>query len=335
MSYKSLIILTEGGKEIGFGHLTRTLSLATVFQESDYEISFIIYGDKSVTNVVDGLSYTLLDWHKDDEKCITLLKKHSLILLDSMIVSNAKIKKIESLNIPIIFIDDEKHRNVLDKGFVIDWTVNSEKQNYFQPQKEDVTYLLGSKYTPLRKPFKTAKKHQVQENIKSIFITFGGSDIRDLTPKVVRILNKYFPKMIKNIVIGNGFENVEKIKKLQDKNLNLIYNADANTMIKYMQSCDIAIASGGQTLYELACIQIPSLSILVIENAKADTLGWDEVGVIKYIGNYDDVNLEQNLVHSIKSLSNKEMRKQVITDAKKYISNDGASLLARKIMERL
>ena len=335
MSYKSLVVLTEGGKEIGFGHITRTLSLATVFYEFGYDIHFIVYGDKSIVDILKNFSYTLLDWHVENKKLINILKKHSLILLDSMIVSDDKIKIIESLDTPLIYIDDEKRRNILDKGFVIDWTINTEKQNHFQPQKKDVTYFLGSIYTPLRKPFKTALKHQPKKDINSVFITFGGSDIRDLTPKIIKILNQHLPNLIKNVVIGGGFDNTDKIKQLQDKNLNLIYNADAKTMIKYMQSSDIAIASGGQTLYELVCIGLPSLSILVVDNAKDDTMGWDEVGIIKYIGTYADVGLEEKLIKSIEFLSDKQTREQLADKSKKYISGDGATLLVKSILERL
>ena len=166
-------------------------------------------------------------------------------------------------------------------------------------------------------------------------VTFGGADIRNLAPSVLQTLVTHFPTIEKNIVIGNAFRNIDEIKKHADKNTRLVFNASSKTMINLMQTNDLAIASGGQTLYELARIGIPAIAILLVDNAKDDTDGWDKVGSIKNIGWWDSNNLSDDLVTAIKALKDKNTRQTMQNKAKHYINPNGAKLLVAKIIDKI
>jgi UDP-2,4-diacetamido-2,4,6-trideoxy-beta-L-altropyranose hydrolase len=330
-----LTIITEGGKNFGFGHITRCLSIEKIFKQYDYKSFFIINGDKSISKILSTSSYILLNWIEKQKELLQQFSNSSLILIDSILISNQQILDIQKLNIPIIFIDDEKHRNILDSGFVIDWTVLSEQQNYFSPKKKNVSYLLGSLYTPLREQFTSATLNNINESIDSIMLTFGGADVRNLTPTIIKALINHFPNIQKNIVIGAGFTNIDEIEKQIDNNTHLIFNANSKTMIELMQKNDLAIACGGQTLYELARIGTPTIAILVVDNAKDDTLGWEKVGSVKYIGWWDNTNLIDNLITTIHNLQDKKIRQSMQNKAKQYISPNGAKILVKKIIDNL
>ena len=330
MSYKKTItVITEGGKTLGFGHITRTISIVNAFK--NYHIKFIINSDNSINNILEDFDYKLFNWLNNDNLLIKI-QNSDLILLDSSLISNTQIKEIENTNIPIIFIDDEKRRNILDSGYVVDWTVLSETKKYFIPKKSNVKYLLGTKYTPLRDEFNKASQHIIKNDINSILITFGGSDIKDMTPLVMEVLNKNYPNIVKNIVIGNGFSNIDKIEQLIDKNTNLFYDVDSKQMVNLMQNNDLAISAGGQTLYELALIGLPTIAILLVENAKDDTIGWDKVGFIKNIGWHNDRDIKINLLEAIKRLEDKDIRVSMQQQASRYIQPNGAKRLYNDII---
>ena len=327
---KRLLVITEGGREFGFGHITRTQSISYFFTLNGFSIRFIINGDDSICNDDNIL---IFDWINDTKLLFNEIEKSTIILLDSIVVSNDLIKQIEKKDKPVIFIDDDKRRNILDRGFVLDWTVLSEKKDYFKDKKDGVKYFLGSYYTPLRKEFLDIKKHKIDTNLNSITITFGGSDIRNLTPKIMRYLSEKFCDITLNVVIGNGYSNVEEIKSLKKENINLIYNATAIQMIELMQNSSLVIASGGQTLYEMAYIGVPAISILLVDNAKDDTIGWDEVGAIKYIGWYNDKNLLQNLVYEIYNLKDSSKRLSMQKNGMKYIGKGGINKFVKEVLD--
>ncbi|MGB3750059.1 MAG: DUF354 domain-containing protein [Arcobacteraceae bacterium] len=334
MNKNILTIITEGGKTFGLGHITRCLSISSAFKKFNYDVNFIINGDDSVIPMLND-RYIIFNWLKDESMLIDNIKQSTLVLIDSIKISDCQILKIQKLHKKLIFIDDDKRRNILNTGFVLYWTVLSEEKNYFNPKKENVKYLIGSKYTPLRGEFNKAKKNDINENIKNILITFGGSDIRNLTPLILNNLVKRFPLIEKNIIIGPGFDNKKEIEKYKDNYTNFIFNANTQQMITLMQENDIAIACGGQTLYELAKIGTPTIAILVVDNAKDDTLGWNEVGTLDYIGTWEDIDLIDNLITSISTLKNRKLRLKMQQNSLPYISDNGTSLLVTKIIENL
>ena len=324
-----IIIITEGGKKNGFGHITRCLSIASEFKKHNFTVLFIVNGDESIIDVLKNENYKIVNWMEEE------IRGNNILLIDSIEITNKKLLEFEKFNNFIIYIDDDKRRNILNKGIVIDWTVLSDKQNYFQPKKENVIYLLGSKYTPLRTEFSIAERNTIRKEVKKVMITFGGADVRNLTPSILKILSNKFPKVEKHIVIGAGFTNIDTIKSLKDENTYLVYSASTQQMIKLMQNSDIAIASGGQTLYELARIGTPTIAILLVENAKDDTLGWDEVGGVKNIGWYNDKLLFEKLINTLENLQDYVLRKKMNYRAKKYIPSDGVKFLVDSILEQL
>lgn len=336
MNQKNLVVITEGGKTLGFGHITRTISLANNFIQYGYLIDFIINADSSIDKIIP-CEYKSFNWLEKKEQLFKIVKKYNLILLDSILIEDEQIKELESLNIPIIYIDDERQRNILDKGFVIDWTILKEESDSFLNRKKNVYYFLGSKYIPLRKEFydKEVKKNSINKDISKIMITFGGSDVRNLTPMILKLLNNNFPNIKKDVVIGAGFSNIDEIRNNLTLNTNLIMNANAKDMINSMQTSDIAIAAGGQTLYELAKIGIPTIGILLVENAKEDTFGWSKTGFLRFAGSYDEENLEDNVINEIEYFFSQENRLKSQENAFQYISKDGGKLLAKQIIEVL
>ncbi len=331
----NLIVITEGGVDFGFGHVTRCLAIATEFESLGFNIRFIVNGDSSIHAILASKSFTVFNWNNEQQKLADQLIDGSIVLIDSMTISDSLILELEKLNIIIVFIDDERRRNILNRGFVVDWTVLSDQQDHFIYKKENVTYLLGSSYTPLRKEFYSSKKNNIKQNLETILITFGGSDSISLTPEVLKILVDNFPEINKNVVIGSGFKNIEKIEMYKDKNTDLIFNVNAEKMASLMQNCDIAIASGGQTLYELAQIGTPAIVILLVENAKHDTVGWDKVGSIKNIGWYNNNKLYENLITTIEVLKSKSLRESMQRNAQEYISQNGAKVLVGAILDQL
>lgn len=332
MRGKKLTILCDGGKEVGFGHITRCLSISYAFEQNGFTSEFIVNGDDSISSLLT--TYTLLEWQNEPQLALKL-SQSSLLLIDSMFASKEKLLELENTNIPLIFIDDEKQMNVLNRGFVIDWTVMSEKRWKLLEQKKDVVYLLGSSYTPLRKEFAEAKKTVIKEKLENILVTFGGSDVRNLTPKILQELTKNFPHLRKDVIIGPGYDNIESIEALKDDNTNLLLHVDAKKMIELMQNADIAIASGGQTLYELSFIGTPTIAILVVENAKDDTQGWDEIGSVKSLGWYENPHLLEELSDTIRFLQDKDVRLKMQESAKGALRNDGASYLVQTILQHL
>ena len=86
----------------------------------------------------------------------------------------------------------------------------------------------------LNKEFWEVPEKKIKEKIESIMVTFGGEDAKNMTPKILEFSNQKYPNLIKNVIIGRAFQNIDDIKKCAEKNTNLIYYPDAEKMKEVM-----------------------------------------------------------------------------------------------------
>jgi spore coat polysaccharide biosynthesis predicted glycosyltransferase SpsG len=142
----------------------------------------------------------------------------------------------------------------------------------------DTEFLLGTDYLLLREEFRNLPEMEVRDKVHNILVTVGGYDMRNLTPKIIKALSEldldeindqYLDKknLHIDVVIGPSFDNIKEIvKAVQKSKLDISLNFNVKKMSKLMIKSDIAISSGGSTLYELAVTKTPALVLLQAEN---------------------------------------------------------------------
>ena len=300
-----ITFLTECNKNIGLGHLMRSLSIANAYKLRGYTPGFIIDGNKNLSKFIDSSFVTnFFNWTNDIDKLNLLIDKTDVLFIDSISISKSKYRKIINSKKNIVFIDDY-HRWGHSKGIIVDWTVNAKNKI---KTIEEVNYLVGPKYTALRKEFYDVIERKHSKKIKNILITFGGGDIRNMTPKIISYFKKNYPKININIIIGKSYKNIQEIEDIAPKNSKLIYFPGAEEMKNTMMNSDIAIASGGQTLYELARVGLPTLAIILIDNQIEDTKGWSKLGFLFNLGWWNDNKIINNLNSNMSLIEDYSLR---------------------------
>src|SRR5208282_4206817 len=237
----NVFVLTEGGKKIGFGHIARCLSLCQAFEEFGTVPEFIVNGDETIKDLLSDRKYLSLNWI-EDIKVLDVLQGADIVVIDSYMADlRIYLKVCDAVKISV-YLDDNKRLDY-PAGIVINGGIDAEMLGYIK--REGISYLLGPGYAPLRKAFWDVTEKEIRENIGTIMVTFGGDDIRNLTPGVLELLVDEYPGVCKEIVIGKGFSNSVRIKAAADKNTRLHYNLDAEAMLGLMLGSDVAISAGG------------------------------------------------------------------------------------------
>jgi len=325
----NVFIITEGGKNIGFGHITRCLSLYQAFQERGIKPKFIINGDNDIEYLLKNINYQMFNWLDEKSKLFEMVKDADIAIIDSYLANISLYNTLSDLVRVPVCIDGNK-RLEYPKGIVLNGNIYAERLNY--RKKDGVKYLLGTKYTPLRKEFWELPEKKINEKIESILVTFGGSDTKNMTPKVMKLLNKEYPALKKDIIIGKAFHNIEEIKKEIDKNTNLIYYSNAGKIREIMLESDIAISAGGQTLYEFARVGVPTIGICVVDNQRLNIQEWGRVGFISYIGYCSNENILINLKNAIEKIMDYNLRKRVSVLGRKIVDGKGSLRLVNKVI---
>lgn len=284
MERRRLYIFTEGGDGIGFGHLTRCSALYEKALENNFNPKFIVYG-KNIDKALEKYNYEIKEW-KDKKYLSTLLTKKDFVIVDSYLASLKIYKVISTLSIRALYIDDNM-RLEYPEGIVVNPSLYGDKLDY--PIKNNVKYLLGKDYIILRKEFEELVQRKARDEIKNILITLGGTDIRNLTPKLLKILKNINQNFKINVIIGSSFQNIKEILEEKTKNISLLYNLTASDMKKEMEKADIVISACGQTIYELLAIGVSFIPIIVADNQLNNAMGLKTLNLINYILNYSEV----------------------------------------------
>lgn len=316
-----VFIITEGSKDIGFGHITRCTSLYQAFEEKNIIPEFIINGDETVKYLLKNTNHKLFNWLKEKNRLLALINAADITIIDSYLMDYSFYKEISGLVKSPVYIDDNK-RIDYPRGIVINGTTYAEELGY--PAREDVMYLLGSQYIPLRKAFWDIGGKKIKEDINNIMITFGGEDVFGMTEKVLSCVVKNYPEIIKNVIIGRGFRDIHGIKELADTKTNLIYYPDADGMKAIMIESDLAISASGQTLYELARTGLPVIAIADADNQMNNVKGLKKAEFIEYAGWYEDVGLIEKVLVCFENLKDFKIRRERSLSGQKLVDGYGS-----------
>lgn len=321
------LLLTEGGSEIGFGHITRCLSIYQAFEEQGVDPLMIVKGDRSIERLLRDFNFLLSDW-MEEGTLENLLKNTDIVFIDSYLAPY-EVYSFVSKRVKICAYYDDFMRLDYPEGIVVNGNIYATEIDY--PRRKHITYLLGTKYLPLRKPFWDVPNKEIRNKVEEVLITFGGSDMRNITPAVLRAVRDEFPKLRKTVVIGKGFRNVDEIRETMDDRTELVFYPDAEKIKELMLRADIAISGGGQTLYELARVGVPTVAVAVSENQLMNIYSFHNVGFIEYAGWWEDENLFNNLISCLCYLLDTSKRSEKMSLGRKIVDGLGSLRIVERV----
>lgn len=322
---KKVVILTEGGQVFGFGHITRCTSFYQAFQEVNVIPEFIVNGDESVSILLSDKKHRVIDWLKRKEYLLDILHDVDILIVDSYHVEKEFYTEISDIVKIPVYLDDNMRLDY-PRGYVINGTIYAENLNY--PPSNDVKYLLGPEYAYLRKEFWNVPLPEIKQSIHNVMITIGGTDKRNLTSRILRLMSVNFPHLKKFVVVGNS--DSEKYTYL-DNNTKLISQASAGEMKDVMIQSDIAITAAGQTTYELCRMGVPMIALETAENQKKNIDSLFENGLILKPIRWNCSTLEEDITNQIISLESYLLRVEISKKMMSIIDGNGA----RSIVEIL
>lgn len=316
-----VVILTEGGKNVGFGHISRCTAFYQAFEDRGITPEFIINGDDSVLDILSDKKHRIFNWLEQKEYLIEHLHNVDIIIVDSYLAKKKMYTEISNIVKIPVFLDDNM-RIDYPKGIVVNGTIYANMLDY--PKIKDVKYLLGPEYSYLRKEFWSLDPYEIKPSVNTIMITLGGTDPKKLTSRILKKISNNFPEMRKIIIIGNGEGN--DLSEI-DRNTEIIKNASAGKMKDIMMKSDIAITAAGQTSYELCRIGLPMIAIETATNQKNNINNLLDKGLILQPIKWDNPIIESEIIRQMNTLSDYSLRVKISKLMKNTIRGDGVNTI--------
>ena len=249
---KKIVLRADAYKELGTGHIYRIITLCLAMAEHET----IAVLNKTYQMGIDMIKNIGIDYHliETDDDFLFFLNdtKPDIVIIDCLNTTVDYITKLKNIVPKVVVFEDEgegaNYADIIINALYENGT--SEKNKYF-----------GAKYCCLRDEFYNKIPKPFSCSVNNIFVSFGGSDPSDITSKVYIIacslIEKYHDLKF-NFVVGLGFKSERKkdIIPVPDK-INIIY--DTPHISEYMSKADLAIISGGGTIFEICSMGIPAI----------------------------------------------------------------------------
>ena len=248
---KKILFRVDGEENLGMGHIYRCLSLAYHFTQ--HEILFVL--KKSMNLGINKIknsyfNYKIID---DDKDLVQIIEEYNpdIIINDILNTKLDYMKMIKRDNIRVINFEDKG-----EGASEADVVINA----LYMGKVVNANEYRGTDYFFIRDEFLEVCPKKFDDKVKNIVIIFGGSDPGNYTKKVYDVVNKLsqqYNDISYNFITGFGYKYKNELKSIPEKNI-YIYN-DVQRVSSFLAEADLAITSQGRTIYELACMGVPSI----------------------------------------------------------------------------
>ena len=294
-----ILFRTSGGatanKELGTGHIFRTINLSKQFK--DHKKLFLVEDYGGVKKIFQSNNILNIKFLKpnisikeDYEETLKIIKKEKidLIIIDKIYTSKIYIKKLKK-QIFTVYITDlfdyEFPANIVVNGFI-------GLKNQITSNKYNSKCLVGPSFQILSNKYKN--KLKIKKN-NDLLITLGGYDANKIIENLCSILPNFLEKLKIKIILGPITKKPICLTKIERKFKNKLkiikYTKDLRKEI--IQS-KIGLCAGGVTTYEFATLKVPFGIICQYKHQKITASEWEKIGY--------GINLGQNNKKSIKKI---------------------------------
>ena len=307
----SLLILTEGDRRRGLGHVTRCSAYAEGWLTRGGAVHWRLDGDDTARSVAGEVGEVVMGPWLDR---IADLPQADLAIVDSYALTVEAAQAVADRFAIPVFIDDLQGLTY-PPALVVHPALDP------APLKPDAAeWHVGPDWQPLRSAFwDLPARAPARETIGHVLITLGGGDTPALGAKVAGWLRAMLPRARIDLVAG--------LAEIEIGPGVVVHRTlSAAAMSKLMVGADLAVSAAGTTTFELARCGTPSLLIGVADNQSANLQRWPDACGFVSLGRPDG-DLAVRLGVAVDALRPVEVRADISARAMARVDGRGVARL--------
>lgn len=319
---KQIVFRTDASKNLGMGHVYRTLAVAQ--ELARHELVIVLSKDQELGQAFFAEYPFRVELVENDDEFVKFVRGNStdLVILDRL---NNELEIISLLKqtAKVVTFED------LGEGAAVADLLISDL--YLNPAVSADHQLAGVENAILAPTFESLpRRASIEPSVENILLLFGGTDPSNLAVKSLDALEGIGFAGTVTVVRGLGAEPID----LSRYSLKLNPLTNVKNMPAVMVQADLALSSAGRTITELACLGVPT--ICMAQNAKELTHAHTtEANGVMMLGLGNDVSSEK-LGSEIQSLIDDFSKRQVLSaNALQATSTRSNTKVVERILEKL
>jgi len=335
------LIKVLGGPSIGMGHIMRSLALAEELRRRGIVVAgFLCNDDSHSQEKIKSNGFVCVSGHWADGEMVEeelvrtiAIKEVDILILDHPgdFLALCGTLKVAFPHLFVVALDNF----ALDNEY-LDMIVNLFNHNptLKTPASERVHYCEGVQYSIIRTGFDAYidRERTVRPRAEDILVSFGGSDPKHNTLKVVEALRGSFPKVIFHFVLGINFAHQDIVKRrVRQLAVKSRLCEDVENIEELMYRCDIGLCGAGSTMMELACLGTPAIILPQNENEARFADHFARHGAVRNLGLADKVTVEKVREAIIELAGDQAARQRMSIAEKRLVDGRGRERIAELI----
>jgi len=323
------LILCEGDATRGLGHLYRCLAFHEGLVGRGLRPLWFVDGDALAARfaVEHGLNTVQGPWQSP--ALPGLPARAVAAICDSYTTDEATCAALAARVGHVLFIDDEARLDY-PRGTVLNPSPQA-RQRTPRPDDPEVlrgggpgrALLSGFRYQPLRAVFRPDAPRTFLDKPRAVLVLLGGTDPRGLTPLAAAAVRTVFPEAALTVIVARPELHAAYRERLLALQADVRGAQTAESLRALMCSADLAVTAGGQTIFEVARLGLPTIAIEVATNQHAQLTAMATAGALSVAGEHTDPELISRLLDALRGLAAPDPRAAMSARASALIDGRG------------
>jgi UDP-2,4-diacetamido-2,4,6-trideoxy-beta-L-altropyranose hydrolase len=336
----SLLLRTDGHAGIGGGHVMRCLALAQAWREKGGRAIFASAAlapalrQRLLNEGIPCFSVGAVPGSQGDALETTAIGQRycaAVAVIDGYHFGARFRGPFQAAGLATVAIDDNGEVGQCADAIIVNQNLHAAGGLYRYGEGRS-KLLLGTAYALLRREFRHSIRTAGRKagTVRKILVTLGAADSGNATRRVVDVLKAIDLADIEiQIVIGGESPHRAEIEAACSTLPNLHALPDPGPrMADLIAAADVAVTAGGSTMWELAAMGIPFVSIITADNQRQAASAMAEFG----FGNVNAEKLEKDLPGLLRELIPDEARRGALSDiGRRLVDGEGASRVCGEI----
>jgi len=334
-SRRHLLIRADAGPSIGTGHVMRCLALAQAWRSRGGSVQFLsariphplqkrLGQEGCAVHAVDVDPGSSADADRLGQ--MARAQRPAWVVLDGYRFGTDYQQRVRQQGIRLLVLDDFGHAEQYACDAILNQNLGADPLRY-RHRDRSTRLLLGTRYVLLRREFLRSGTVGPREGSQPgcILVTFGGSDPRGMTLKVIHALERIGDVDLEvNVLVGSAFANRDALDRSAAQSRHTVrLMRDPRDLPRIMALADLAISAGGSTCWELCHAGVPQLILVTAENQWAIAAQLAAAGQ-RNLGWYDNCSAERIASSVCQLWIDRTERQAMVRSARRLVDGRGA-----------
>ena len=327
-----IVVRADSSKTMGFGHITRSLTLARALQDAGADVVSVGQGMREGI----ALSSSFQDLqiierapsHDADEVEQILALQPDGVVTDGYHFSRNFFEQLDKASIPYAAIDDNGETEAINPIAIHNQNPHANRELYGDFFDEPL-FMLGLNFALLR-PEVTKLAAKPHKKSGKIVVSLGGTDSENLTVPITSAL----------IDSGYGVAINERFKDALNRARNDVGHSDKieffppQMFLKTLRSAKLAVLGAGTSLWEANALGTPAVGVIVAENQVQPALRAVSDGYVTEMVNAITAPTKSSLVSEVIELAT-QLQGEWSQKPPKRVQPDSAAKVADAMLVQL